>query len=82
MNIATKCQCVKILKHNCLHFENWVHSLMLNSDTSDLATHFGLNNYLIKIQYYYYGVLVSVFQGEMKTSQSCFIAVNEPRIKQ
>lgn len=82
MNIGTKCQCMKILKHNCLHFENWVHSLILNSDTSDLATHFGLSNYLIKIQYYYYRVLVPVIQDQMKTNQSCFIDVNEPRTKQ
>lgn len=81
MNIATKCQCMKILKHKCLHFENWVHSLILNSDTSYLATHFGLNNYLIKIQYYCYGVLVSVFQDQMKISQFCFTDINEPRIK-
>lgn len=73
---------MKTLKHNCLHFESWVHSPILNSDTSDLATHFGLNNYLIKLQYYYYEVLVPVFQDQMKISQSCFIAVNEPRIKQ
>lgn len=82
MNIATECECMKVLKHNCLHFENWVHSLILNSDISDLAIHFGVNKYLIKIQYYHNGVLVPVFQDQMKTSQSCFMDVNEPRTKQ